>query len=491
MSEEIKEKKKFNLASFGKVIAFLFLEILAVISFSLGSSFIFYSILAVVIFVLVLIVTFKQIKVDGLASIGFFLFPLIIFGVLSILSYFKYDETFVMYNSPLLFLIPVGLTCFASVGYMINFTGSFKIHHALIVIYSAIAILTLLNFIVTMIQFVPFYTLQYGNYYYYYDGSPSSSPIGEMGYFLMGFSLQEVSLSYFCYYPMILLTAFLPLGHMRFKENKKLFVLYLAFGLLGLITIIFTINKITLLMLFGMALLIGIIALIDKFNINKKVIKVSGLVIGSIAVFGFIFLILNAQESVGIDARIPFLRNLTSNNAFLDRLFNSNRFVSAYNSILDGTFQQMQIEGKGVLVKLFGYPLHGGYVYNFGSMKWRLTDSNSFLFDSFFTSGFFGVLFLIFFLIIAIRRVILYYMHSDDDKKDKVMVLGFIIISLAYALINFDCTPYIFRQTVIPFYMNNIFLIDIFLFGYCFYKTEKRKEDVKEVKEEEINEVQE
>ena len=213
--------------------------------------------------------------------------------------------------------------------------------------------------------------------------------------------------------------------------------------------------------------------------------------IGSIAVFGFIFLILNAQESVGIDARIPFLRNLTSNNAFLDRLFNSNRFVSAYNSILDGTFQQMQIEGKGVLVKLFGYPLHGGYVYNFGSMKWRLTDSNSFLFDSFFTSGFFGVLFLIFFLIIAIRRVILYYMHSDDDKKDKVMVLGFIIISLAYAPIMFDCTPYIFWQTVIPFYMNNIFLIDIFLFGYCFYKTEKRKEDVKEVKEEEINEVQE
>ena len=491
MDAKTKEKKKFDLSNYGKAICLLLLEVLAVLSFSLGSSFIFMAILSFVILVLIILVTFRQIKVDGLSSIGFFLFPLLIFSLLSVLSYFRYDPYFIMSESPFLFLIPFALICFAASGYFINLTGSFKIRYALIVIYSGIALLTFISLIVTMIQFVPFYTLIYRDAYYYYDGARSSASVGNMAYFLVNFSMVEVSLSYFTFYPMILLTAFIPLGFIKFKENRKLFITYLCFGLLGLISIIFTINKLTLLMLFGVAVLIGLITLFTKFDLNKKPLKIASAVIGGLAVLGIVVLFFNAQDSVGYNMRMNGLRSLTTGNTLLNRLFNSNRFSSAYDSILDGTFASRNVEGRNVLIKLFGYPINGGYVDYFGAMTWQITDSNSFFFDTFFTSGFFGVLFLAVVLIIGIRRVFLYYKYSDDKKEEKVLLLSFVLVSLAYAFFGYDATPYIFSNTIVPFYMNNIFLIDLFLFGYCYFNSEKKVEETvqeEEIKEEVINE---
>ena len=491
METKTKEKKKFDLSNYGKAVCFLLLEILAVLSFSLGSSFIFMAILSFVILALIILVTFRQIKTDGLATIGFFLFPILLFGLLSVLSYFKYDEYFIMYQSSFLFLIPIGLICFAASGYLINLTGSFKIRHALIVIYSGIALLTLINLLVTMIQFVPFYSLIYRDSYYYYNGSPSSSSVGNMAYFLVNFSMVEVSLTYFSYYPIMLLTAFVPLGFIKFKENRKLFITYLSFGILGIISLVLTINKMTLLMTFGVSLLIGIISLYTKFNINTKPLKIASAVIGGLAVLGIIGLLFNAQDSVGYAMRIDGLRNLTTGNKVFNRLFNSNRYVSAYNGILDGTFASKTIEGRNVLIKLFGYPINGGYVDYFGAMTWKLKDSNSFFFDTFFTSGFFGVIFLSIILFVGVRRMFLYYKYGSDKKEEKVLVMSFILVSLAYAFLAYDATPFIFSKTIVPFYMNNVFIIDLFLFGYCLFNSEKPKvveQPVEEVKEVSANE---
>ena len=475
--------KGLNLQSYSKVISFLLLEILAVISFSLGNSFIFYAVLSIVILLLIILITFKEIKFDGVSNIAMFLFPLVIFGILSALSYLRYDPYYVLGNSPILMFIPIGLVCFAASGYFINLTGKFNIKYALLVIYSAIGLLTFLNLVVTMIQFVPFYSLRYSNYYYYYNGQPSSSPIGDMGYFLMGFSFQEVSLSYFWFYPIILLTAFLPLFHMKFKENKKLYIAYLCFGILGLITLILTINLFLVVILIGISIIIGLIIIQDKIGINKKVWKYGGIVLLVLFAVGLIFITLNAQESVG--TRINFIRNFTTGNALLNRLFNENRIIASYNSILDGLFASTVIDGSKVILKLFGFPINGGYLSLFGNMYWPLKDSNSFLFDSIFESGLFGTLFLIVVLALSIRRVIMYYNNSDDNKEDKVLILGFVVVSLIYSLINFDATPMIFSKQVTPFYLNNIFMIDLFLFGYCYFKSEKKIEKVEEVKTDE------
>lgn len=470
MDEQTKAKKSFDFTQYAKVVGFLTLEILAIVAFSLGSSFTFFTILGVIIFALAILVTYKQINKEGLTNFGFFLFPILIYGFLSSISYLYLDPSFIYAKSWLRFLIPFGLISFAGCGYLMGMVDTFKIRHALIVIYSGIALLTLINFGTTMMQFVPFYTLKYKNYFIYYDGSPSPEPIGKMAYFLMNFSLVEVSLNYFSFYPIILLTAFLPLSFIKYKENRKLFSLYLSFGILGLISLIFTINKSTLLLLFLTAIIIGSISVIVRFSLNKKVLRIASRAFVGVFVFVAFFLLCNAQDSVGINfvKNIDFFREMTTGNSLLDKLFNTNGLVRRYNSILDGTFEE---------IKILGYPLCNPEE-NFGAMTWPLTDSNSFYFDSFFTSGLFGVIFLTFFIFAGLRRTFMYYANSDDPKEDKVLIVGFIVTSLAYAFVAFDCTPYIFNDTIRPFYTNNIFLIDLFLIGYCYTKSEKKKEVV-------------
>lgn len=473
MAEEVKTKKKYDFSEYAKVVGFLMLEVLGIVGFSLGSSFLFFTILALLMFVLTILVTMHQINRDGVANIGFFLFPIVIYGILSAVSYLYLDPNYIFHDSFIRFLIPFGLLAFAGCGYLSSMNKSFNIRHALIVIYSGIALLTLINFVVTMIQFVPFYTLRYSNYYIYYNGARSPKPISEMAYFLMNFSLVEVSLSYFSFYPIILLTAFLPLSFIKYSENKKLFIAYASFGALGLVSLIFTITKMRLLILFLIAIVIGFISICAKFNVNRKYLKIAGRVFVGLFIFGVLFLLLNAQDSVGYEfaQNFSFIRKLTTSNSLFNRLFNSNYFVSKYNGILDGTFTK---------TKLIGYPLINPED-NFGVMTWPLTDSNNFFFDSFFTSGLFGVIFLGFFVFAGLRRVFMYFEHSEDQQADKIMVLGFVVVSLTYAFIAFDATPYIFSETIRPFYTNNIFLIDLFLIGYCYFKTEK-KVKVQEVK---------
>ena len=239
-------EKTSKAAAISKAIGFLALEILAIVGFGLGNSFIFYSILSVVILGLTIFASVKQINKDGLSSYLFFAFPILIFGVIAAFSYFNKDQAFNLYGGLSCF-VPIGLTCFAATGYFLSINKEFKIKTALLVIYSAIALFTLINLFITFIHFSPFHTIIYKNKYIYFDGAPSSAPVSEMAYMLMGFQLSETSIATFSLYPSVLLSAFVPLFFMKFKDDKKTFALYLAFGCLGLISLLFTVSKMSLL----------------------------------------------------------------------------------------------------------------------------------------------------------------------------------------------------------------------------------------------------
>ena len=91
MEEETKQAqpKKLNLASYGTVVGFLCMEVLAFISFYLGQSFLLYGILSIVLLLLLVLVTLRQIKKEGLASYAFLIFPILVFGLLTALSDFN------------------------------------------------------------------------------------------------------------------------------------------------------------------------------------------------------------------------------------------------------------------------------------------------------------------------------------------------------------------------------------------------------------------
>ena len=97
-----------------------------------------------------------------------------------------------------------------------------------------------------MIYYVPFYTLIYKDYYTFYNGKPSPAPIGKTAYMLFGFQVQEVSTTYWSLFPTLLSTSVIALFFIKYKENKKIFILYACFAALGFISLLFTISKMAL-----------------------------------------------------------------------------------------------------------------------------------------------------------------------------------------------------------------------------------------------------
>ncbi len=467
-------KKKFDFSSYAKVVGFFALEVLAIIAFSLGNSFIFYSILSFVLLVLTIVVTIKEFDKDGFASFSFFLFPLMIYGLLSVLSNFVIDPTFILMG-PVRFIVPFGLAAIAACGYFSGKIKTFNVRTMMLVIYSALAAITLVNLIITMIQFEPFYTINYRGRYIYYYGKPSESPVSDMAFSLIGFNISEVSVTYFSLFPSLLISAIVPMLWTSPKENKKEFIAYLCFVLLGGLSLLFTINKFTLLtdLLIFVTLLITI--LFVKLHWKGKPLKLVMIIFGVLFVIAFIIMILNAQlDKGGICLTI---RNLIKKSALLDRLFNSNALISKYNAIVDGIFGD----------KLFGFPHFGkNQYYNYPNGVYA---SGSFLFDNFMFSGVFGSLFFILAFVIGFRRLFMYYKNSDDSIKEKITIIGFILTFFSYTLINFDNNPYIFSSDTIPMYLSGAFMVVIFLFSYAFSKSNKAIIQ-EENKEEIVNEIE-
>ncbi len=235
--ENVQNKKDYT--SYGKAVAFLAMEILAILAFNLGNSLIFYTILSVALCGILFFFLRKQITKDGLSSLAFFIFPILIYGILNAVSYFNQDPAYNLYGYGFgACIIPLSLVCIAAVGYLCSLNENFKIKQALLIIYSAIALITVINLIATLIDFAPFHTLLYRGKYMYYEGRPSPVPVSEMAFGLIGFKMTQLSVSYVSLFPSVLLSAFIPLFYSKYKDDRKSFILYLSFGILGVIYLI-------------------------------------------------------------------------------------------------------------------------------------------------------------------------------------------------------------------------------------------------------------
>ena len=446
-------KRKINFSAFANVTVFFTFEVLAFIAFSLGTSYILYSVLSLALLVVLLLVTIRQLNKDGLATYAFFLFPIFVYGLLNALSIFSQDSLFIL--NGLAFFIPIGMTCFAACGYLVSSIKSFNIGKALFIIYSALAILTLINLFATMIEFAPFYTLLYRNKYIYYDGAISEVPISQMAFALLGFSVSEVSVEYFSLFPSLLLSAVIPLFFLKFKENKTIFLLYASYVFLGFISLLTTVSKMTLISDLFVFIVVVLVLLFAKFGWKGKILKIISIIFGCLFVLGFIVMFLNAQEdATGLFAAV---QNVISNNAILDRLFNGNGLAIRYNAILNWL---MKTNSDGQFVCLFGF-VHTSDVY----------PSNSWFFDNLMTSGIFGSLFFLFFIIVGIRRLTMYFRQSKDLLPYRAMLVAFVFSFLAFSFVNYDATPYVFSKTLSPIYLSGPFLVVLFLMSYAIYQT--------------------
>lgn len=454
------EKKKHNFASYGTVVAFLCLEVLAFISFSLAHNFILYGSLAIVLAILLFIVTFRQIKKDGIATFAYFGFPLIVFGLLSALSPFvkQSDGAIGIANGV---FIPITLTFIALCGFFMGHVKKVDMQKVFLVIYGALAVFVLINFIATMVYYVPFYTILYKNSYIFFEGKPSPVPIGQTAYMLFGFEIIEVSIEYWSLYPAILLTSAIALFFIKFKDNKILFFVYLSFVVLAGLSLLFTIGKATLIGDLMIILVMGLIVLGIKVEKSRKFIKYFVIAIAGLFVLGSLVLFLNAQTSWSF---LSSIQNVIKSNTLLNRLFNSNRFVQKWNPVLWELFNPGKLFGSFV-----------GVVSNEGEgINQQLT--GTWAFDNLLTSGLFGSLFFAFGLFMAIRQMIKYFKNDDELPVNKWLLVAYVSMTLSITFVAHDGTPLINADNLYPIYMFTPFIITIFLLSYTFKPTEKLEE---------------
>ena len=466
------KEKAFTIIS--SVAIFLLYEVLAFVSFGLSNSFEVYAFVGIVLFVLVIVGHFFLLKKDGASNFLIFLMPVVLLGIIFAFSSFSSGYATILTR----ILIPFAFIAFVGIGYISPLNENFKISNAMLVIYGGLALITLISYFATMVQYVPFYTIIHSDSYIYYDGARASLPIGSMAYFLSGFSFREVSIDYFLLFPSILSTSVIALFFLSPKNDTKKFVAYAIFAFIGLLALITMPNKMSLITTVLIVACVIIIILFGKSKINGKIFSRVLLVLLILLLLAFIVFFLNAQKSWGFTSG---LRNLIANSHLLDRIFNSNRFSQKYIEILDGSLN-------------FNFWL--GFMPNpkYNSALHLDVFSDSVVFDTLLMTGLFGLAILIVVLVVAIRSFIKYFKSCDDQMIDKVLIAGFSVSTIIYASLNYNPEPYVFYSNLQPFFKNGLFLVLLFLVGYVYFKAshiKKVEEPAKEEKVEEANNEQE
>ena len=453
-------KKKFDLTSYGIVVGFLAMEVLAFFSFYLGHSFIFYGILSAVLAVLLVLVTLRQISKDGVATFAFFLFPLFVFGLLTALSPFNASSLGHISTAETVF-IPIALTFIAIAGFLTAYIEKFNIKMTLLIVYGALALFVLINLIITMVYYVPFYTLIYKNSYIFYDGKPSALPIGKMAYMLFGFKATEVKLEYWSLFPSLLMTAVIPLFFIKYKENRRDFILYAVMSGIAFLSLLFTISRITLISDIILVLGIAIIIVAAKFKKARPILNVMVATIGAIALLFIIITFFIAQDLNSGFAKL-FIGNSLLNRLFIANGL-SNRVIIVFQDLLNSKYGFFKLFGAAVDVMSFDpfYPPNG--------VVQKL--SGFWLFDNVLTSGLFGAIFFMFALVLGIRRLFIYIGRFQEDDSVKYTIAGYTLGFLAISILLLDVRPLVNSDSMFPFFICAPLLIVIFLLSYVFNKT--------------------
>ena len=456
------KEKILSLPKYKTVTSFFALEVFAFIAFSFGNSYVLYSALSLGLLILLILFSIKEIKVDGIANIIFLIFPLLMFSLLTALgAYMRTHMALGDYTLAEDIFIPIGICSITLCGYLLSLNQTFNIKTFLIVVFSALGILVLINLLINLINFGAFYTLTYKGYYMYYGGKKSSVPVNQMAYILEGFQFVEAKISNYVFYPTLLLSSSVFLFKTSPKKERKTFVLFIAFLVLGLLSLLLFPTYYSLFSI----LIVGIIDLVmflyQRYNVLHRPFKIAMVVIIILGSLLFLIMLINNQSfASGIS-------NIIRNNSFLNRILNTNRIIKPFNTML------IDVIGTNFL----GFAAHqiSGVIYDLVHL------SGSFFFDTFMTSGVVGVFALSFALIYGLTGFKNYYQYNQENIRNKNTLLVFILVLYAYSFFFYDGEYGIYYAINKPFYMTGAFMISLFIFAYTMSKGKIDKANLKEV----------
>lgn len=441
MSDQVKD--------YGEVLTFFVIEALAFVSFTLGNNIILFLLYGFLSLAAILAFNYKSLKDLNWRKYLIFIIPLFLFAVLTAISNFFRINLNILSNVSIF----LAMMLFISLGYMVTSIKSFKMINGLLTIYAGIAILVIISLVYSMIIYVPFYPLIFEGKYIYFEGS--RFPIWTSTKLLMGFSFMDVSIEYFQLFATLLFTSAVGLKFVSFKKEPKKFIIICLFSLIGLLAMLFTLNKTNIVTDILVILFLTFVLFIPK---NKKVLSIFGYcLLGIVVILGGLFFV-NSQSQWGFAKP---LQDLISNNFILNKLFNANRFSASFKEALDGCLSSN---------RLLGFDADSD-----------LLPTGSWLFDNIMTSGILGALSFLSFVVLISINLVKYYQKDGDDNLTKNLIVCFVGTFFIYGVFALDAQPYAHYLNFIVLQQNPMLLIVLFLCGYTFkiynQKVEMKKED--------------
>ncbi|MDY0177929.1 MAG: hypothetical protein RBR85_01640 [Bacilli bacterium] len=455
-TNEVETPKKVENKNNGPLISFFVFELLAITAFTLSSSVLLYGVLSLLSLIFVVFFGIKDLKVRQMSDFFIFLIPITIFALLTSISKFSQTNVAQLLN---IFSF-VAVLAFAFIGYFSKRVKEFKISTALMVIYGALAALVFISLILTMIHYIPFYPFIYGGKIFYYNGDPY--PAYADAKMLIGFTFGDVSLEYFSLFSTLLFTSVIALRFLSPKNNKQEFILYSIYAGLGFISLLFTVNIMSLITNLFVVLFLLFLTFYPKKGKPITVLRIIFYVLLGVILVLFILFFLNAQSEW---ASVASLQNLLSSNHLTNKFFNGNHISLAIKQLLDGSLSSSWFNYQG-----------SGY-----SLFVRQMFSNSLIFDSIITSGLLGIIALLTFLVLVYISLKKYYQTTVDSNVAKHSVVAFVGTFFLYSFLALDSSPETHILYIQPVTSNAMFLIVMYLIGYSYTNRKDVKQNEKEV----------
>ena len=455
-----------KLKLFGKysaAITFLAFEFFALIAFNYSGSFVLFGSLSLALCLLLILFNIAEIKTKGLSNVALFFIPLFLFVLLTAVGNYNtvHTKVFGHFSWAETVFIPLGLLAMAFNGYLLSIDKNFKLKTFITVIFSALAVYVLINFIYNLISFGAFYPLVYKGYYLYYSGIKSELPVNEFAYVLEGFKFVEVKMAHYVLFPLLLLSSSVMLLFTSPKKEKGYFITYLAFVLLALFALIFIPSLLSLGGIIATALLVLIIYLGKTYVKTRKVFKIILFILLGLALLGYLFYVIAVATGMS-----------NSFTGILDRIFNSNRYARRINPILINLFSSSKFLG-----------FYGNQVAP--SVIDEVSLSGFFIFDSFMTSGVIGAFAIFTFIFLGFKSFKKYfYSHKDEFRLQATMLL-FLIVFVGYSAFFNEGEYTLYYNVYKPLYLTSPFILMIFMLSYVICKS---RVVIEEPKEEIVNE---
>ena len=450
---------------YSAAITFLAFEFFALIAFNYSGSFVLFGALSLALCVLLVIFNIGEIKSKGLSNVALFFIPLFIFTLLTAVGNYNtvHTKVFGHFSWAETVFIPLGLLPMAFNGYLLSIDKNFKIKTFLIVIYSALAIYVLINFVYNLISFGAFYPVIYKGYYLYYSGIKSELPVNEFAYVLEGFKFVEVKMSHYVLYPLLLSSSSVMLLFTSPRKEKGYFFTYLAFSVLAVLALTFIPSILSLAGLGVVAILLLVIYLSKTYVKTRKAFKFILIAIVVLFILAYLFYVI--AVSTGIS---------NSFTGLLNKIFNTNKFARKINPILINLFSSSKFLG-----------FYGNQTAP--SIIEEVNLTGFFIFDTFMTIGVIGAVAIFSFIFLGFKSFKKYFYSHKDEFRLQATLLLFLITFVAYSAFFNEGEYTLYYSLYKPLYLTAPFMIMIFMFSYVICKCRVDESIKAEAKEEVSN----